>query len=61
FPLAALRTSDYEIVYAIVARWRGRSLVQALPFFSKISLRHIAHELHSRGFGVTCIQVSDGT
>jgi len=61
FPLAGVKPGDYEVVYAIVARWHGRSLVEALPFFSKVSLRHLARELHSRGFGVACQRIPDGT
>lgn len=61
FPLSGVRPSDYEVVYAIVARWHGRSLVEALPFFSKLSLRHLAHELKSRGFQVACQRIPDGT
>jgi uncharacterized protein (TIGR04141 family) len=61
FPLLGVRPGDYEVVYGIVARWRERSLVEALPFFSKISLRHVALALRSRGFGVACVRVADGT
>lgn len=42
-----------EIVYAIVGPWQGRSLVEALPFFSKITLRHAYQELTGMGFRVT--------
>ena len=53
----ALRTSDFEVSYAIIADWRGRQLAKALPFFSKVNLRRAAEELRSRGFGVSCSQV----
>ena len=61
FPLSGVTPGDFEVVYAIVARWRDRSLVEALPFFSKLSLRHLARELRSRGFHVACQRVPDGT
>ena len=61
FPLSGVRPGDFEVVFAIVARWRDRSLVEALPFFSKLSLRHLARELNSRGFQVACQRIPDGT
>jgi uncharacterized protein (TIGR04141 family) len=49
--------SDYEIVYAIVAKWRGRSLVEALPFFSKVNLRRCTEDLHRMGYRVSIKRV----
>ena len=61
FPLQGVTPADFEVVFAIVARWRGRSLVEALPFFSKLSLRYVARELRNRGFHVACQRIPDGT
>lgn len=61
FPLSGVRPGDFEVVFAIVARWHDRSVVEALPFFSKLSLRHLARELKSRGFQVACQRIPDGT
>lgn len=61
FPLTGVRPSDFEVVFAIVAGWRGRSVVEALPSFSKLSLRHLPRELISRGFHVACQRISGGT
>jgi uncharacterized protein (TIGR04141 family) len=49
--------SDYEVVYAIVEAWKGRSMVEALPFFSKVALREVATNLRSRGFRVAMQQI----
>lgn len=46
-------SSSVEVVYAIVANWRNRSFVDALPFFSKVNLRQHASDLRRRGFNVT--------
>jgi uncharacterized protein (TIGR04141 family) len=50
-------TSEFEVVYAIIERWRGRSFVEALPFFSKVNLREVAGNLSARGFRVSMAQV----
>lgn len=47
-----VRTSDYTVVYAIVAEWDDRSLVEALPFFSKLTLRQQVRELEGMGYNV---------
>jgi uncharacterized protein (TIGR04141 family) len=46
-------TRDYEIVYAIIAKWKNRTLKKALPFFSKINLRRHAETLQSMGYKVS--------
>lgn len=45
--------SDIEVVYAIVAKWDGRNLTEALPFFSKVNLRRFSQELRRIGYRVT--------
>lgn len=57
FDVAALRPSDFEIVYAIAEDWGGRTLAESLPFFSKVNLREAASNLDARGFGVSVKQV----
>ena len=57
FGSGAMQTSDFEIVYAIVEQWRGRSMSAALPFFSKVNLREVNQLLVSRGFHVSMKQV----
>ncbi len=61
FPLSGVRPSDFEVVFAIVAPWRERSVVEAMPFLGKLTPRHLARELTSRGFQVTCQRIPDGT
>jgi uncharacterized protein (TIGR04141 family) len=53
----SITTSDFEIVYAIAARWNGRTFTDALPFFSKVNLREAATNLTSRGFNVAVQQI----
>ncbi len=53
----AIDPSEFEVVYAIIERWRGRRCADALPFFSKINLREVERNLHSRGFKVRLNQI----
>ena len=53
-----LAVSKFEIVYAIIADWRGRPLSKALPFFSKVNLRATRLRLLSRGFKMSVRPVS---
>ena len=48
-----INPSEIEVVYAIAAKWNNRSLEEALPFFSKINLRHFSKELRRMGYRVT--------
>ncbi len=51
---------DFEVVYAIIERWNNRTMLEALPFFSKVNLREAAINLRSRGFRVSLKQVVVG-
>lgn len=60
FPRTTAKTvnpKDHEIVYAVAASWKGRTLAQALPFFSKINLRRHVEELTRMGYKVTFAQI----
>ncbi len=59
--LEGISSSKYEVVYAIVAKWAGRSLAKALPFFSKVNLRRHVEDLHRMGYRVTTARVEIGT
>ena len=48
-----LSPRDWEVVYAIVGDWQGRTLAETLPFFSKLSLRHVAAELRRMDYRVS--------
>lgn len=61
FDESGIVTSDFEIVYAIIAGWRDRDLVEALPFFSKINLRRAAQDLINRHFKVACKRITYGS
>jgi uncharacterized protein (TIGR04141 family) len=45
--------SNVEVVYGIVARWGGRSMADALPFFSKVNLRRHAEDLRRMAYRVS--------
>jgi uncharacterized protein (TIGR04141 family) len=53
FSVAGISPNDFEVVYAIIAKWDGRDLVEALPFFSKVNLRRFTEDLHRMGFKVS--------
>jgi len=53
FYVPSLQASDFEVIYAIVAKRNGRTAPQAMPFFSKLSLLRTAEDLMSRGFKVS--------
>lgn len=52
FSADGVSPSGHQIVYAIVAKWKNRSLTEALPFFSKINLRRHAQDLRRMGYPV---------
>lgn len=60
FETATLRTEDFEIMYVIVATSKGRSPVQALPFFSKVNLERTVQQLTNKGYQVSLSPVDTG-
>lgn len=44
---------EYEIVYAMIGDWKGKNLVDGLPFFSKVNLRRFADDLRRMGYRAT--------
>jgi len=48
---------DYRIVYAVIAEWNGRSLVDAMPFFSKVNLREHVEDLKAMGYKVAFAKI----
>ena len=48
---------DYRIVYAVIAKWNGRSLVDAMPFFSKVNLREHIEDLKAMGYKVAFAKI----
>lgn len=40
------------VVYAVIADWNGRSLVEAVPFFSRVNLRNHVERLRALGYDV---------
>lgn len=56
FPDNGLVTSNFEIVYAIVADWTGRELTD-IPFFSKVNLRRYRRALRRLQYHVTYVDV----
>src|SRR5262249_23376723 len=60
FETSSLRTEDFEIVYVIVAPWKGRTVLQALPFFSKVNLERPVQEVTNKGYQVSLSAVDTG-
>jgi uncharacterized protein (TIGR04141 family) len=62
FLVDELRPSEFSVIFGIIADWRGRTLEEALPLFSKVSLRSCSKVLRGRYFRVGCcrIGVDDG-
>jgi len=58
FDEGSLLPSDFTVVFAIAADWDGRTMAQALPFFSKVNLREVFTNLDSRGFNVRLHQIT---
>lgn len=52
FDQVGIRTSEFRVVYGVVADWRDRKPSEALPFFSKLNLRRAVRDLSRRGFRV---------
>lgn len=48
---------DVEVVFAMIANWKGATLVKRLPFFSKVTLRQVVQDLTSRGYRVTVARI----
>lgn len=60
FDTSSLNTEDFEVIYVIVAPWKGRTPVTALPFFSKVNLERTVKELTNKGFQVSLGKVDTG-
>ncbi len=57
FGVRGVSAADHDIVYAIVAKWNGRSVKEALPFFSKVNLRRHVKDLHRMGYAAMVARV----
>jgi hypothetical protein len=57
FDVASLPTADLKVIFAIVAAWRGRTIADAMPFFSKVNLERTAGDLLNRGFKISLAKV----
>jgi len=61
FDTSAIHPSDFNVVYAVIADWHGRSVSEALPFFSKVNLRHFVENLYRMDFRVSFARVQTTT
>lgn len=57
FADAGVRPQEHEVVYAVAAKWAGRELVDALPFFSKVNLRRHIEDLTRMGYPVSFARI----
>lgn len=53
FSQDSIDPGQYEVSYAIIAKWRGRTLSDALPFFSKLTLRYYVDGLRRMGYKIS--------
>lgn len=60
FDVDNLNASDFEVIFVIVAAWCGRSIIDAMPFFSKVNLKRTVEDLINRGFKVGIARVDTG-
>jgi uncharacterized protein (TIGR04141 family) len=58
FPLDRISPGEFENNYAIVARWKNPSFMEALPFFSKVNLRRHVEDLRRMGFRISVAHVN---
>jgi uncharacterized protein (TIGR04141 family) len=49
-----ITASAFTVVYGIIADWKGQTLAERLPFFSKVNLRRCVHDLTRMGYSVAC-------
>jgi uncharacterized protein (TIGR04141 family) len=54
-PNAKITASDYEIVFAIISDQVGEDL--AIPFFSRLNLRHAMKVLEGYGYKVSLLKI----
>ena len=61
FNIANISTIDYKIIYGIIANWEKNTLINKLPFFSKINLKKTVEDLRRLGYTVQYkrIQISN--
>lgn len=53
FDVDGIEPDDYTVVYAMIMNWRDKSIVDSLPFFSKVNLRRQSEDLRRMGYRVT--------
>lgn len=57
FDTSRISPGDFEVVYAIIAKWNGKTLVDTMPFFSKINLRRCVNDLNRMGYNVKYLRI----
>ncbi len=60
FDPGRISPGDFKVVYAIIARWNGKTAAQALPFFSQVNLRRHVDDLRRMGYGVEFARIETG-
>jgi uncharacterized protein (TIGR04141 family) len=56
-----ITAGDFTVVYAIIGKWKGKTLARALPFFSKVNLRRCANDLRRMGYNIAYKQIAEVT
>jgi uncharacterized protein (TIGR04141 family) len=58
-PHRGITAQEFTVVYTIIAKWKNKTLAEALPLFSKVNLRRSVHDLKRMGYRVACRQISE--
>ncbi len=53
FPDKGITASEFTVLYGIIAKWKNRTLAEALPFFSRVNLRRCSRDLMRMGYNVS--------
>lgn len=54
----SITPGQFEVSYAIIAKWRGRTYSDALPFFSKLTLRNHIEDLRRMGYKISVARIN---
>lgn len=57
FDEQSVEYGNFEVTYGIITKWNNREFVDALPFFSKVTLRKYVEDLRLIGFKVSYARI----
>jgi uncharacterized protein (TIGR04141 family) len=57
FTADSISQKKHEVAFAIIANWNNRTYSEALPFFSKLTLRNCAQDLKRMNYNVSLARI----